>query len=297
MLRRIAFLSCTVAQIALGQQGASASPSDTLPLVWPIAAPSAARVAAVRACDPGVIPPAPVAADSTAACLLARTVAAELRALARGAAPHDSTRRKALAMGKMEPLFLLYNTFFFSPLHGAIRYVAPPSVALQPITSLAITYSWRGLGTAVDWNASVAQSDTSVIVTLKRNSMPDSIVTISGALLRALGPAMTDFIPVAAPVTIQPCWDNTPDWKVTVTTRDGTALLLTTNQSNDYGFTGAWQLEVAGQKYLQISGDLVDAFREIVRAASLPLGRPMAGGCGAAKPVFPAAYPVSGGGG
>jgi hypothetical protein len=225
--------------------------------------------------------------------MLARSIVAELRTIPRGGSVTDSTRRKLATLSTTESLFLLTTPMFFSPAFGQSRLVRTPPVAEQSISRLDIEYTWDGLGTPVKWSADVSAGD-SALVTIRQDGSPPRERRISGQLLQALAPAMTDFHPIAATPKVQPCFDNTPDWKLTVTFHDGRKVQLVTNQSNVYSLGGPYQMELDGQRYLQLSSALVVATGRLAEAAGFTLGQPRAWSCRVRESVLDLTFPKAG---
>jgi hypothetical protein len=108
--------------------------------------------------------------------------------------------------------------------------------------------------------------------------------------LQALGPALTDLLPVASKFTLAPCYDNYPDWVVTLTFADGATLTLQTDNSNFLFFGGPWFTDVDEQSYVQFSAAFAEALSEVVSAVGLPLGEPGAMSC-FGDSVFDKAFP------
>jgi hypothetical protein len=77
-----------------------------------------------------------------------------------------------------------------------------------------------------------------------------------------------------------PCWDDYPDWVVTITFDDKTTLKMVTNGSNIYFYGGPWQTEIDKQNYTQYSGAFLDAMVNINKALKLSMGKTAAMGCG-----------------
>ena len=93
-------------------------------------------------------------------------------------------------------------------------------------------------------------------------------------------------------MTAVPCFDNDPDWTITLVLDDGESLVLANHHSNLVGLGGPWQTTIDGQRYLQASSAFPKALWAVLEAASLPLGEPIAYTCVGLRPsLLDAAWP------
>jgi hypothetical protein len=173
----------------------------------------------------------------------------------------------------------------------------------KTITDVEIDYSYAGLGASAAFHITISEADTDEPVVAGEvqteggfdtpEVRDESIdTTVDSTLVQALSGSLTDLMPMGDTFTSVPCWDNYPDWTVTLTFDDGTTLDLATYQSNFFFAGGPWQLEIDGQIYAQYSFDFLSAILDITEALDLPLGETAAMGCGGLEP-FEDAYPGS----
>jgi hypothetical protein len=186
----------------------------------------------------------------------------------------------------------------------AVRLVAPPEDVLQPITGVTLRYTFGGLGNSVDYDLRLVASEdgafeatgtalnTGWAVDETENTdltpKPDKVSgTVEGEVVQALGPALSDLIPIETQFSSVGCWDYYPDWTVTLTFADGSELDVVTNESNVVGLGGPWQTEIDGQNYMQYSGAFGNAVAQVLEVLNLETGTTAAMGCGGvSEPLF-----------
>lgn len=181
---------------------------------------------------------------------------------------------------------------------GKVTVVEAPAFLQQPITSIIVQHSFGGLGSKLEYNYTITEADTSTPVIKGTFAIDDGKETpitsrIDGKLVQALATALTDLMPIRARLLLQPCWDDYPDWKVSLTFKDGTTLDLETNRSNILFHGGPWQVVINDQRYMQFSPAFLEAALEITKALKLPLGETAAMGCGGVPNTLEVAYPDS----
>ncbi|MBC7813848.1 MAG: hypothetical protein H7175_22020 [Burkholderiales bacterium] len=298
---------------------ATTSGGHDFALTWPVLPPTDAQIADARSCDldtllasryPEALGVDELAAAHSAesACDWAVLAAAystrikdkdALTAEARDAYAHAVSANPALAF----TLPLWHGYFNTTPL------VAPPSVeAHGPITGVNIEYAYSGMGSVVGYEVGIVNANDAPTFSATLNldavdmfgdssSLEDEVKysgAVDTALVQALVPALTDLLPVGAPFTIDPCWDNYPDWHVTLTFADNTQWTLSTNRSNFMFAGGPWQVEIDGQQYTQVSAAFVLTLLDLTRAMELPNGETLAMGCGVMTELLDLAYPPIG---
>lgn len=163
---------------------------------------------------------------------------------------------------------------------GKVAVVDPP-VAGHAIVRVAIDYTWRGLGDAVEWHLRVSDLTTAPkLDATGPNAGGKRDAHAVGTRAEALAKALGSFVPIPAVVNAEPCTDNSPDWKATLEFDNGSRLELATHGSNVIGMGGPWQTFIDGVTYMQLAPDLATAMRDLVKDAALPLGHPMGMTCG-----------------
>lgn len=192
------------------------------------------------------------------------------------------------------PGFALSTPLFYRYYYDSFTIVAPPDIFKQDITEAQITYKWNGMGDQIEYTIEIQQADTDPIVTLKNltpSTLKDSAKTkAKKETLQALGKSLNNLIPINSQFSLTTCYDNYPDWTVSLTLTDGTIVELTTNNSNMVYIGGPWQINIDGQNYIQFSIEFINAIDTLIQEIGLPYGEPMAMTCGA-RDVFEQAYP------
>jgi hypothetical protein len=271
-------------------------------LAWPVAMPTAHQVSEVSNCDVVTLPKERYAKSLKTdqlrgafkietTCDLAVLTAAYVQYLEDNQAIPEAGISAFRELLTENPAFAFIDPFYFK--YIAIgNLVETPTFSRQPITHVEIKHSWTGLGEPVRYTVSIEKADTATPVVSgttgkgyderTRTLTPDPLTarTIDTKLVQALGDALTDLLPVEALVSQVPCWDNYPDWTVTLTFKDGTQLELTTNKSNFFYGGGPWQTTIEKQRYMQYSAAFLTALYDVVEALDLPRGQTAAMGCG-----------------
>jgi hypothetical protein len=164
---------------------------------------------------------------------------------------------------------------------SAKSLVKAPPFSSQPITQVYIELAWGGgIGVPtynINYNVTITGAESSrPVVSGSLETKGETPVkraltgTVAASLVQALGPALTDLLPIKRQFTLTPCTDNYPDWKVSLTFKDGATLKLTTNKSNFLFAGGPWQTEIDQQVYVQYSAEFLVALRKITDALGLP---------------------------
>jgi len=193
---------------------------------------------------------------------------------------------------------IVYSSPIFYSYFNSIELVAPPPSLQQPIKSISIDYSWGGMGepSYISYHIEIKQANlTQDAMTISVQSQPPELKKLAATridpkLIQDFSSALSDFIPVESQLSIVPCDDNHPDWKLDVTFVDDTELLLQTNNSNFLYSGGPWQTNINNQNYAQYSFALNEAVANLFDALELPLGQPWAMFCGRVD-VFQSAFP------
>jgi hypothetical protein len=184
--------------------------------------------------------------------------------------------------------FALATPLYFWYFGQAPLAPAPP-VSNQTIVAVELRYRWSGLGEPVDYEAVIREADATPILETTPKDLGASSEASDAALIQALGAALTDLVPIDSDFSLIPCYDNYPEWTVTLTFADGTRLDLWTD-SNYLFFGGPWFTEIDEQIYLQGSTAFAEALHEFVTALKLPIGEPGAMSCFGDE-VFDKAFP------
>ncbi|HEX4451269.1 MAG TPA: hypothetical protein VH143_10390 [Kofleriaceae bacterium] len=259
-------------------------------LAWPVAPFTAAQVAEVKACDVDKLAesryPKSVGIDALAGSFARKTTcdAAALAAACAGrleddAAPPASCLDAYRASIKANAAFI-YAGGLMGGYFGKVTQVAAPPISARALASVKVDYKWDGLGTGVAWtlNVDALATKPAMRVTGATVKLPAWSAEI-GNDLAALGHSLASFVPLAKPLHAVNCYDNYPDWTITLAFDDGSKLELVTNGSNLLGLGGPWQTTIGGVVYMQASPDLVRAVAAIVKVVGMPLGEPEAMTC------------------
>jgi hypothetical protein len=179
---------------------------------------------------------------------------------------------------------------------NAIPLVAPPSFTDQPITEISIDYTFSGLGDALEYHLSIEDANENSVVsgqiTIDPNHInettPESLsASVDSDLLQAFAPALQDLMPIENQFSMIHCYDYYPDWHVTLTFEDGTMVEMVTNKTNLVGIGGPWQMEIAGQTYMQYSAAISNAIVDLFEALKLEFGKTKAMYCGGIEdPIY-----------
>ena len=185
---------------------------------------------------------------------------------------------------------------------GEVSLVEAPPFVKQEITTVEIDYTWIGLAgpgepDKFSYSVRIEQADTKPIVSA--TATPDSsapnlrLEGLDRAKVQALGPALTDLLPIESQFEFIVCTDDYPDWSITLTFKDGAQLDLTTGGSNFLNLGGPWQMKIDNQNYVQFSFGFVDAIGDLTDALNLPYGSPAGMVCWG-DTLFEKAFPVDG---
>lgn len=271
--------------------GPSAPPMTeitTLPLPWPLTMPTGQQVQEARECDlealaeerySGVTTdglrasyPAVTSCDWAAlAAAYALRAEADESALEAGQLAWANAVSQNVALAFLEPLFLYLDK---------TDAVAPPPFTQEPVTRITIRYSWTGLGEPyqVTWSVKIENADTNPEVTGTMHGQDDS-ASVDAEIAQALGQALTDLLPVADSQPLVVCYDNYPDWQITLVYRNGATAKLASHGSNLYFLGGPLWVQLDDQLYLQTSPAILTALADIITALELPVGEPAAWSC------------------
>lgn len=285
-------------------------------LDWPLAIPTEKQIAEARACDPKKLlvgrtdatiddPKAPV--NPPTACDWA-VVAVKYFGSGNEEPPIEGKRAflKAVALNATFAFHRQLFSYF-----GSTPVVKAPPFSKSSITRLQIELVWSGgiqvhIG-AIKYRIVITQANTKrpvvsgTLKTEREDQIKDDAATpvaadgpitgtIDTVLVQAVGPALTDLVPVKNDFSFVPCTDNYPDWHVDVTFKDGTRLKLVTNGSNVYFTGGPWETTIGKQKYVQYSAGVLAAIANIAKALKMPFGSTQGMYCGADEDVLELAY-------
>jgi len=259
----------------------------SLPLSWPVPVPNETQVAEVRACSIETLTgeryasrldldELPGAYTLETACDWA--VLAAAYAERSGDSPHPNGEKAFAQAITMNPAFAFTLPILF-PYSVIDDSVTAPPFSEQPLTEVHLIYDWDGLGDTASFDITLTAIEDGAAATGELNNKPFSS-TLSTANWRSLGTNLGDLFPIARPLIMVVCYDNYPEWDVTLTYADGTQVNLTTNGSNVFNAGGPWQVTIEGQRYMQYSVDFLIALLDVLSELELPLGEPMAMFCG-----------------
>ena len=183
---------------------------------------------------------------------------------------------------------------------GEVSLVEAPPFVKQEITAVKIDYTWVGLAGAgypdsFSYSVRIKQAHIKPIVSASvkpKSSAPNlNLEGLDPDKVQALGPALTDLLPIESQFEFVVCTDNYPDWSITLTFKDGTQLDLTTNGSNFLLVGGPWQTKIDNQNYFQFSSGFAKTIIDLFEALGLPFGSPAGMYCGG-DTLFEKAFPV-----
>nr|HEX4312645.1 hypothetical protein [Kofleriaceae bacterium] len=270
---------------------ATASGGGSALLPWPVPPFDAAQTAQVTACDVDTVAKQRYAQNLTidalpgayviaSPCDYAVLAVACASRVADGAAPPAACLEAYTAAIRANPAFAVAGSMpggYF----GHATIVAAPPVARRALVTAVIDYKWSGLGDAVAWTLTVHDASThpTTSITGLKASLKQPDPTKLATAMTTLGGALANLLPEKHLISAVNCFDNYPEWSVTLTYDDSTAVSLTTNKSNLLGIGGPWQTELGGVTYLQLGPDLADAVGAIVEQTGVPLGSPQAMSC------------------
>lgn len=170
------------------------------------------------------------------------------------------------------------TTPLFYPYFGEFSLVELPPFAKQEITTVTIDYAWVGEGDPVSYSVRIEQADIKPVVSATvtpESAAPNlSLEGLDPDKVQALGPALTDLLPIESQFEFVVCTDNYPDWSISLTFKDGTQLDLTNSESNFIFIGGPWQTKIDGQNYFQFSFAFAQAIFDLCKALDLPFGSP-----------------------
>jgi hypothetical protein len=265
--------------------------SDAI-LAWPVAPFTKEQVAEVKACDVDKLAESryakSIAIDALAAAFAPKTpcdqaVLATACASRLGddasAAPPAACLAAYRAALEANAAFV-YAGGMLGGYFGKVVQVAAPPSAMHALASVHVDYKWDGLGTGVKWTLDVdGLADKPAMRISGANVKLPAWSTEIGTDVAALGHSLDSFVPIAKPLHATNCFDNYPDWSITLAFDDGSKLALVTNGSNLLGLGGPWQTTLGGVTYMQTGPGLVHAVHAIVKVLGMPLGEPEAMTC------------------
>jgi WD40 repeat protein len=197
-------------------------------------------------------------------------------------------QNSAFALNK--PLFYIYFNSF--------ELVDIPPIANQPVKSISINYEWFGNGDPSHLKYDIEIRDTQTLsneFSLNINSQPQKLIidpseSINPEVVQKIGSALTDFLPIQSPFTLENCVHNTSDWTIIITFLNDDVVTLKTYESNLLTTGGPWFMEIEGQFYVQFSSKITQAVFNLFDSIGLPLGQPYSTTCYQIDPIE-LAYP------
>ncbi len=184
----------------------------------------------------------------------------------------------------------LFYRFFFD----AFTIVSNPPISEQEISRVKIEYKWSGIGDPVQYVVDIRQANTNPVVRVANYKSATTSQnfknTVDKDLVQKLGKSLSNLLPIETQFSLMPCYDNIPDWIVTLTFIDNTTLTIKTSASNMLYIGGPWQTQIDEQDYLQFSVDFIAALDSVIREIGLPYGQPAAMYCDL-ESVLDKAYP------
>ena len=163
----------------------------------------------------------------------------------------------------------------------------------RALKKVKIDYEWTGMGEPVKVEILIQNADQEPKVTVKGTPAGVVNTTLPVEFVQALGTALGDLLPLQGALSLIPCTDTNPNWKVTLTFEEGATLELVTQGSNFLRAGGPFQTEIDGQVYAQYSADFLVALSDIFDSLELEFGIPAGSFCtlDAMADVLDQAYP------
>jgi hypothetical protein len=192
---------------------------------------------------------------------------------------------------------LAYRLPLLASYFGRRNLIEAPPFAQQDITRIKVEYSFSGIQSEPVQIALIidkANTNKPVVTGTSGVDKPKKVSgTIDKDLIQALAPALTDLVPMQEQFTQQICYDDYPDWDVTLTFKDGSTMIMTNNESNIYFYGGPWQTEIKKQNYTQYSDNFLQGMLNILDALKLPKGETQGMYCyGVDQDPLTLAYPT-----
>lgn len=289
--------------IPVGRDGAS-----EFLAAWPITPPTDDQILEARACD---IEGSTLYVDSTleeldavenleTACDWA--ILAQAYVNISGENVTEGARQAIGEILRLNPAMMLSEMLLYGYV-GMGKLVEAPPFADHSIVQVDISHEYAGLGSHVAYTASITDADTetpAVTVNVRdaegaiteEGESTETAETVDPALVQALGASLTDLIPIGSQFSSIVCFDNYPDWTISLTFADGTTLDIKNNESNFFHFGGPFQVEIEGQNYMQYSPAFIISMIDLIQALNLPQGSTAAMSCtGFDPPLLEAAFP------
>lgn len=259
----------------------------TVPLRWPVTAPSSSQIQDARQCDvENLAPeryPMSLAIADLADAYQART-ACDWAVLAfayaaRGdqAGPPEEGETAFVRSVSLNAAYALKSVLLFSFFTYGDFIEAPPLTA-EPLVQADLQYNWRGQGDDIAYVVTISGANSDPVATGTVNGEPFEAQPPADMMQR-LGQALTDLVPIGTPIELTPCSDNFPDWRVRLTYADGSELEVVTHGSNVIALGGPWQVVIEGQSYMQHSLGFFIAIGDLIQFMELPWGQPVGSSC------------------
>jgi len=197
----------------------------------------------------------------------------------------------------LNPAFLFSKNLFYG-YYDSFNLVDPIPISEKEINAVHIDYQWSGIGgpSDVSYQIDINKSDSdsqslnvSAISPSGRITTPLE-TTIDREFIENLLPSLTNFVPIEQQFSLNYCYDNSPDWQVTISFTDGSHIDLQTNGSSMPDIGGPWQTMIDGQNYLQYSFALPRFMIALFEHLGLHLPEWLAWSC-FGIPILDLAYP------
>jgi hypothetical protein len=282
------------------------------PAAWPVAPFSAEEVAEASACAETLYEEAQERYPSTVSAqelpyVVPIETACDWATLAVAYAlreDNEAGQEAYLTAVYLNPAYSLANALL-AGYFASYPLVEAPPLTEQALTSATIMYSYSGIGYTGGYTLNITSDDAGAHVTGSGHeedtlSSEETVVrdysvdqTLENEVINTLGEALTDLIPVENEMELLSCFDNYPDWEVTLTYADGTRISSRTNGSNVLGGGGPWQVIIEDQRYVQMSPALIEAVAHIHETLELPWGGTAAMNCHGAPSILEAGFSSS----
>ncbi|MFN2300000.1 MAG: hypothetical protein ACK2UB_14235 [Anaerolineales bacterium] len=289
-------ITCSWAAALLGEEGTAGpnaadgtvytSADQIIP--WPLPMPNREQIREARACEiDGLLAeryPESVSAEDFPDHYPVSN-ACDWAVLAAAYALRTENNRTLLADGRIawinavlqNAAYAFTNELFIGYFEAPGAVAAPP-FALERLVRIAMDYAWKGYGDEVAYSIEIENAHLSPDAAGTVDDKPFSS-GLSVETAQALGRSLTDLLPVEKEFPIVVCYDNYPNWSLSLTYENGETVELRTNGSNFYGLGGPWWATIDGQLYLQSANAVIQSLRNIVDELDLPFGKPEAMYC------------------
>lgn len=159
------------------------------------------------------------------------------------------------------PGIIFSNQYFFYAL-GSIDIVDKPTSIQSQLKRVIIQYEWGGIGHPIKSEFSIHGREQPIVSGyIEFGPFYEDKTTITRKIyeeinvedFQSLDDSLINLIPVNYQAPFFACYDNSPDWIITLEFLDNSKIKLRTNISDYYLEGGPFQTELEGQNYVLAS--------------------------------------------